>query len=172
MDFFNDKDEDARQVRQLYERIHRLKPFDRAIVLLWLEGMPYDEIASIVGIMVKNVSVRLYRIKDIYQILLQESPLHGQHPARGQEAGPAPEETLQLVVEVDGNTLPGDIRSMDSARYVPKLRRSAPKDNARLHGLRTHRGPHRRPVAELESATHRQRDTPADRGTGGGVIPL
>lgn len=97
MDFFNDKDEDARQVRQLYERIHRLKPFDRAIVLLWLEGMPYDEIASIVGIMVKNVSVRLYRIKDIYQILLQQAPLHRQHPARGQEADPAPEEALQLV---------------------------------------------------------------------------
>lgn len=64
VDFFNDKDDEARQVRQLYERIQRLKPFDRAIVLLWLEGMPYDEIASIVGITTKNVSVRLYRIKE------------------------------------------------------------------------------------------------------------
>ena len=64
IDFFNDKDEDTRQVQMLYDRIHRLKPFDRAIVLLWLEGMPYDEIAAIVGITTKNVSVRLYRIKE------------------------------------------------------------------------------------------------------------
>ena len=64
IDLFNDKDDNTKQVKMLYERIHRLKPFDRAIVLLWLEGMPYDEIAAIVGISPKNVSVRLYRIKE------------------------------------------------------------------------------------------------------------
>ena len=64
IDLFNDKDDDTKQVKMLYDRIHRLKPFDRAIVLLWLEGMPYDEIAAIVGITTKNVSVRLYRIKE------------------------------------------------------------------------------------------------------------
>lgn len=64
IDLFHDKDEDTRQIQMLYRRIHQLKPFDRAIVLLWLEGMPYDEIAAIVGITVKNVSVRLYRIKE------------------------------------------------------------------------------------------------------------
>ena len=64
INLFEDKDEDTRQIRMLYDRIHRLKPFDRAIVLLWLEGMSYEEIAAIVGITVKNVSVRLYRIKE------------------------------------------------------------------------------------------------------------
>ena len=64
IDLLNDKDEDTRQIQMLYQRIHQLKPFDRAIVLLWLEGIPYDEIAAIVGITVKNVSVRLYRIKE------------------------------------------------------------------------------------------------------------
>lgn len=64
IDLFNDKDDDTKQVKMLYDRIHRLNPFDRAIVLLWLEGMPYDEIAAIVGITTKNVSVRLYRIKE------------------------------------------------------------------------------------------------------------
>ena len=64
INLFEDKDEDSRQIRQLYDRIHRLKPFDRAIVLLWLENMSYEEIGSIVGISVKNVSVRLYRIKE------------------------------------------------------------------------------------------------------------
>lgn len=61
---YADSDSESRQIRQLYERIQGLQPFDRAIVLLWLEGMPYEEIASIVGITVKNVSVRLYRIKE------------------------------------------------------------------------------------------------------------
>ena len=61
---FHDTDEDTRQIKMLYNRIHRLRPFDRAIVLLWLENLSYDEIATIVGISVKNVSVRLYRIKE------------------------------------------------------------------------------------------------------------
>ena len=53
-----------KQARMLHERIARLEPFDRAIVLLWLEDMPYDEIASIVGISAKAVGVRLVRIKE------------------------------------------------------------------------------------------------------------
>jgi RNA polymerase sigma-70 factor (ECF subfamily) len=32
--------------------------------MLWLENMSYDEIAAVVGLSVKNVSVRLYRIKE------------------------------------------------------------------------------------------------------------
>ena len=61
---YTDEDSDSRQMQMLHKRIHRLQPFDRAIVLLWLENMSYEEIASIVGISVKNVSVRLYRIKE------------------------------------------------------------------------------------------------------------
>ncbi len=64
LNLFEEKDEDSRQIRMLYDRIHRLSPFDRAIVLLWLENMSYEEIASVVGISVKNVSVRLFRIKE------------------------------------------------------------------------------------------------------------
>ena len=59
---YEDRDKDALQIKMLHERINRLKPFDRAIVLLWLENMSYEEIGSIVGITTKNVSVRLYRI--------------------------------------------------------------------------------------------------------------
>ena len=61
---YEDNDADSKQIRKLYARIRRLKPFDRAIVLLWLENLSYDEIASIVGISVKNVSVRLVRIRE------------------------------------------------------------------------------------------------------------
>ena len=64
VDFFEDKDADAQQVRMLYDRVHRLKPFDRAIVLLWLEGIAYDEIAAIVGITTSNVATRLFRIRE------------------------------------------------------------------------------------------------------------
>ena len=54
----------SRQMGMLRQRIARLGQFDRAIILLWLENMSYDEIAAIMGITVKNVSVRLYRIKE------------------------------------------------------------------------------------------------------------
>ena len=64
IDLFSDSDEDSKQVQMLRNRINRLGPFDRAIVLLWLENLSYDEIGSIVGISPKNVSVRLVRIKE------------------------------------------------------------------------------------------------------------
>ena len=51
-------------MRMLHDRIHRLEPFDRAIVLLWLEDLSYEEIGQIVGISAKSVSVRLVRIKE------------------------------------------------------------------------------------------------------------
>ena len=63
-DLYTAEDSDSRQMQMLHKRIHRLQPFDRAIVMLWLENMSYEEIAAIVGISVKNVSVRLYRIKE------------------------------------------------------------------------------------------------------------
>lgn len=64
IDLFDDTDEDTRQIQRLYDRIQRLKPFDRAIVLLWLDNLSYEEIGAIVGISTKNVSVRLYRIRE------------------------------------------------------------------------------------------------------------
>lgn len=57
-------EDSRRQTEQLHQRISRLEPVDRAIVLLWLENLPYSEIASIVGITVRAVSVRLMRIKE------------------------------------------------------------------------------------------------------------
>ena len=64
IDLFDEKSSDRNQTTLLHSRISRLKPFDRAIVLLWLEDMSYDEIGAIIGITTKNVSVRLYRIKE------------------------------------------------------------------------------------------------------------
>ena len=64
INLFSDQDEDTKQVSMLRKRINKLGPFDRAIILLWLENMSYEEIAAIMGITIKNVSVRLYRIKE------------------------------------------------------------------------------------------------------------
>ena len=64
INLFEDSDEDTRQVDMLHRRIARLQPFDRAIVLLWLEDLSYDEIGRIVGVTAKNVSVRLFRIRE------------------------------------------------------------------------------------------------------------
>lgn len=61
---FTDSDDDSRQIQQLNRRISQLGAFDRAIILLWLENMSYEEIGEIVGISTKNVSVRLFRIKE------------------------------------------------------------------------------------------------------------
>ena len=64
INLFEDRDEDTRQIDLLRHRISRLQPFDRAIVLLWLENLSYDDIAAITGISVKNVSVKLVRIRE------------------------------------------------------------------------------------------------------------
>ncbi len=66
MDYFDDNNDGAHkaQIQALYDRIQLLAPVDRAIVLMWLTDMSYEEIARIVGISVQNVSVKLVRIRE------------------------------------------------------------------------------------------------------------
>lgn len=64
IDFFEDISDRTLQVRRLYNRINSLGLIDRAIILLWLEGMSYEEIGAIIGISIKNVSFQLHRIKE------------------------------------------------------------------------------------------------------------
>ena len=64
IDPFEDTDDRALQTKRLYARINRLGLVDRAIILLWLEGLSYEEIGAIVGISVKNVSCQRHRIKE------------------------------------------------------------------------------------------------------------
>lgn len=64
INLFSDTDEDSRQAQMLRARISKLGVFDRAIILLWLENLSYEEIGAIVGISAKNVSVRLVRIRE------------------------------------------------------------------------------------------------------------
>ena len=64
INLFSDSDDDSRQAQMLRERIGKLGLFDRAIILLWLENLSYEEIGAIVGISTKSVSVRLVRIRE------------------------------------------------------------------------------------------------------------
>lgn len=64
IDPFEDTDDKALQTAALYKRINKLGLVDRSIVLLWLEGISYEEIGEIIGISAKNVSVKLVRIKE------------------------------------------------------------------------------------------------------------
>ena len=52
-----------RIVDQLYSAIRALKPAKRALVVLYLDGFTYREIAEVVGISESNVGVSLNRIK-------------------------------------------------------------------------------------------------------------
>lgn len=64
VNLFDPSNNRALRADQLHRRICQLQPFDRAIILLWLEDLPYDEIGEILGISAKNVSVRLVRIRE------------------------------------------------------------------------------------------------------------
>jgi RNA polymerase sigma-70 factor (ECF subfamily) len=53
----------SEEIRILHRAISDLRKVEKAIILLWLEEKSYEEIAETIGITVKNVSVRLVRIR-------------------------------------------------------------------------------------------------------------
>ena len=64
IDPYDPQESSLEQFRQLYALINQLDVMDRGLVLLWLEGIGYDEIAAIMGITVANVGIKLHRIKE------------------------------------------------------------------------------------------------------------
>ena len=69
----NDQEE---SMQLLFNAIATLSPLNKAIVLLYLEDMSYEEIAQVTGLSKSNVSVRLVRTKKELEIVMkkQESP--------------------------------------------------------------------------------------------------
>ncbi len=63
IDVLDDDSGSSQQTARLYELVKQLEPFERALVLLWLESLNYAEIGAIMGMTPKNVSVRLFRIR-------------------------------------------------------------------------------------------------------------
>jgi len=50
-------------LNQLYDGIRKLSEIDRAIIMLYLDEKPYQEIAAIIGTNANNIGVRVKRIK-------------------------------------------------------------------------------------------------------------
>lgn len=58
---------------ELHALINRLKGDDKAIILLWLDELPYEEIASIMGIPRNTLATKLRRIKQSLSELARHS---------------------------------------------------------------------------------------------------
>lgn len=59
-----DSDCENDRVIQLYEMIASLPLEDRALILLWLDEVPYEEIAEVMGYPRNTVAVKLHRIRE------------------------------------------------------------------------------------------------------------
>jgi len=55
--------ERGERLRDLYALINRLDALEKAVVMLWLDELPYEEIAAITGFTRNNVASKLHRIK-------------------------------------------------------------------------------------------------------------
>ncbi len=60
------------EINFLFDAIATLSPLNKAIMLLYLDDLSYDEIADITGLTKSNVSVKLVRIKKDLEKLLKE----------------------------------------------------------------------------------------------------
>ncbi len=63
-------------VSRLLDRIYRLKPLDRQIILLYLEGEQAASIAEVTGLSAVNVATKVHRIKRMLNRQLGEGTQH------------------------------------------------------------------------------------------------
>ncbi len=76
---FIDGEKQANQqysVSQLLDGVYRLKPLDRQIILLYLEGEQAASIAEVTGVSAGNVATKIHRIKRILGGELSEGTGH------------------------------------------------------------------------------------------------
>jgi RNA polymerase sigma-70 factor (ECF subfamily) len=57
----------------LYRTINSLKPVDRTICLLYLDGLSYREMSEILGLTEDNIGIRVHRCKQQLTTLLEQS---------------------------------------------------------------------------------------------------
>jgi RNA polymerase sigma-70 factor (ECF subfamily) len=62
--------------QKLLDLIHQLRPADREIVLLYLEGETAAQIADVTGLSASNIGTRIHRIKKLLQQQLVEGNSH------------------------------------------------------------------------------------------------
>ncbi|MDE7024702.1 MAG: sigma-70 family RNA polymerase sigma factor [Paramuribaculum sp.] len=58
------EDSKSEQIKEMYSLIRRLDKYDRALILLWLDDLSYQEIADILGITRSNVATKINRVKN------------------------------------------------------------------------------------------------------------
>lgn len=59
------------RVNQLYTAIHRLRPMDRSLILMLLDGLSYREMAEILGLTENNIGTKISRIKKLLSQMLK-----------------------------------------------------------------------------------------------------
>jgi DNA-directed RNA polymerase specialized sigma24 family protein len=52
-------------ISRLFDRIYRLEPLDRQVILLYLEGEPAASIGEVTGLSAANVATKVHRIKKL-----------------------------------------------------------------------------------------------------------
>lgn len=67
--------DEQRALEKLTELIRRLKPVDRQLIVLHLEGLAADEIAEVAGLSVSNVNTKLHRIREVLAKRIQSGDI-------------------------------------------------------------------------------------------------
>jgi RNA polymerase sigma-70 factor (ECF subfamily) len=65
--------DDRRALDRMMVLIHRLDPFDRQVILLYLEGVDAASIGEITGISAGNVATKVHRVKKMLARRFHES---------------------------------------------------------------------------------------------------
>jgi len=60
---FEDKLQENPRLEELYASIKKLNKVERALIMLYLEELPYKEIASVMGLTENHVAVKMKRIR-------------------------------------------------------------------------------------------------------------
>ncbi|PIE50007.1 MAG: RNA polymerase subunit sigma-70 [Flavobacteriales bacterium] len=69
---YEQKTEKEEQIAILYKVIKKLPKIERAIVMLYLDDLPYKEIAATLGISSVNARVKMNRLKKKLKVLMKE----------------------------------------------------------------------------------------------------
>ena len=57
-------DTQKENLQAMHSLINRLEDMEKAIIMLWLDDYPYDEIADILGLKRNTIATKIHRIKE------------------------------------------------------------------------------------------------------------
>jgi RNA polymerase sigma-70 factor (ECF subfamily) len=78
---FIDGEEQANQnylLSRMLDRIYRLKPLERQVILLYLEGEEAASIAEVTGLSATNIATKIHRIKRVLNRRSRQGAIHGE----------------------------------------------------------------------------------------------